>query len=88
MQGEVCFFFLSSCISFYGFSEKMDVSQTYHGNHFTKYVNQASMLYVLDLHSDNETIRLIIIRVITVICVTYLSVKLEENWAIPSDHVR
>ena len=33
----------------------MDVSQTYHGNHFTKYVNQASVLYVLDLHSDNET---------------------------------
>ena len=48
-------FYFSSCISFYGFSEKMDVSQTYHGNHFTKYVNQASVLYVLDLHSDNET---------------------------------
>lgn len=57
LQGEVCFFFFLSFFlhSFYGFSEKMDVSQTYHGNHFTKYVNQASMLYVLDLHSDNET---------------------------------
>ena len=32
--------------------EKMDISWTYCGNHFTIYVNHTIMLYALNLHSD------------------------------------
>lgn len=32
--------------------EKMDITQTYYGNHFIMYINQTIMLYALNLYTD------------------------------------